>query len=346
MNKTINFSPQKIVTYFDRFVVGQEEAKKDLAMLGFLQQVRLMMSDKKLDKDVTAGWKKPLTGMIVGPTGCGKTYLIKLLAKYINVPLISINARELTNTGYVGKTFPDLVRIGMQNISSKDFPYDVIEDASQRAVIFIDEFDKICNGLNSDGWSRSIQNSLLVPIEGGFIGGGNREDGKRIDTSKMIFILGGSFSHLSDKRTRESKAYGFDKTLAPAVLDKISQAELIEAGVARELAGRIHCVTQVYPLTKQEMYEALTTAEASVLRDYDQLMEFLGQPPVTKEEIDVILETAFAENSKKDNNLGARALINAANTTLRDRLKNATYQHIISTEPEPTNGGNTDAPNT
>ena len=138
-------------------------------MLGFLQQIRYLM-DKTPNCPETEGWKKPITGMIVGPTGCGKTYLLKILAKYINVPLLSVNAAEMTNSGYVGNTFADLVIGALDKVDYTKFK----QPARERAIVFVDEFDKICSGLSSDGWSKRIQDSLLAPVEGQLLQSGNR----------------------------------------------------------------------------------------------------------------------------------------------------------------------------
>lgn len=319
MNDTYTASPAKIKAYLDRFVIGQDEAKKDLAMLGFLHQIRILM-DKDKEFPPTEGWKKPLTGLIVGPTGCGKTYLLKLLARSINVPLLSVNAAEMTNVGYVGNTFSDLVSSALSKVSY-DYPY----EAQDRAIIFVDEFDKICSGLNHDGWSRRMQDSLLAPIEGQRLGSGNRTNHTGLDLSKMMVVLGGSFRHLVDKRTKEKVVYGFVKNEDKKDLEKITQAELIESGVIRELAGRIHTVTQVYPLTKNQLYKILEDTEENVIRDYNRLFKFLGEREATELEIDMIVNVASIENEKKGNDLGARALVNAANKVFRKRLEDSLH---------------------
>lgn len=349
VGKVHQHSPETIVKYLDRFVVGQHQAKKDLALLGFQQQIRAKMEEFAGYKDLHKK-QKPLTGLITGPTGCGKTYLIKHLAKKINVPMLYVNAKDLTNTGYVGRSLASILKEQIRSAEAKaaiNFTRAgereaYFNKAVCRAIVFIDEFDKMVTGLSSDGWSTSLQNSLLAPLEGSAVLDNSRDGEVMVETSKMMFILGGSFTYLTEAHSKEQKSYGFKKEPG-APLGKITSAELINAGVIRELVGRLNVVTSVTALDAEQL-EAALEIEDGVLTQFDHLFKFLQQEPVTYVEKQKILRIALEANAKKNNNLGVRSLISAANEVLQPRIMASVYEDIVldipsdPNNPPPTNG--------
>lgn len=335
-------SPETIIKYLDRYVVGQEQAKKDLALLGFQQQVRAMMEEHATYRDLHKK-QKPLTGLITGPTGCGKTYLIKHLAKKINVPMLYVNAKDLTNTGYVGRSLASILKEQIRAAESKaavNFTRAgdreaYFNKAVCRAIVFIDEFDKLVTGLTSDGWSTSLQNSLLAPLEGSGVLDNSRDGEVVIETSKMMFILGGSFTYLMEAHSKDQKSYGFKKEPG-AALGKITSAELINAGVIRELVGRLNIVTSVTALNEEQLAAALDI-EDGVLTQFDHLFKFLRQDEVSEDEKKQILRIALEANAKKNNNLGVRSLISAANEVLQPRIMSCVYEDLVLDIPADAN---------
>lgn len=308
--------PKVIHEYLSRYVVGQDDAKKVLSNGYFLHGMRSLHS----------AWNgevhKKGTILLHGPTGCGKTYLIKKLAELSGLPLLRLQARAIVNSGYKGNSIEDYLEEFVSNVPDNKrslLPY---------SIVFIDELDKICVSSGSVAeWDKNIQQSLLTFIEGTQyqIGTNSRSVARpqKVDTSQFMIILAGSFAHLEEQSRFERDEIGFNRAPVKKKYTLLDiQNKFVAGGMIRELAGRITAISELNQLTKHDLRQILLKSEKSVLKEYQELFTFAEKKSVAKitdEQIDQIVERCIAANT------GARGLHVALEEMLKDKIYNMKF---------------------
>lgn len=274
-------SPQEIKEKLDAYVIGQDEAKKILAVAVHNHYKRVFYADA-IGDDVELEKSNIL---LVGPSGSGKTLLAKTLAKILRVPFAIADATTLTEAGYVGE---DVENILVQLLQNAD--YDL--EAASKGIIYIDEIDKISS--KSDGPSitrdvsgEGVQQALLKIIEGTEANippkGGRKHPQQefiRMNTSNILFIVGGAFvglDKLVESRVAGS-AMGFGAAVKSAkdmslgeLLDKIHPQDLVKFGLIPEFVGRIPIITHVDDLSEDDLVRVLTEPKNALVRQYQAL---------------------------------------------------------------------------
>lgn len=304
-------SPARIYELLSEKVVGQHEAKQKLSNIVFAHAVKV---HKHYTMNVAYGVKSNL--LILGPTGCGKSYMMKTLRDRLNFPVITINALYLTNEGWHGR--------GLAEYFTKEYTALKAECGSEsaryllsNAIIFIDEVDKLCYQAMSNGGgdhNRFIQHGLLSAVEEQDI-----EIGKGvgvINTKNMLFIFGGNFEDLRNQlKNFKPKTMGFAAAKpVDANVDMLHQ-ELIKAGLIPELVGRISNFTVVSKLTEKELKQALLNVNGGVLQQYRELFDYIGYD---LELSDYHIKKIVKRCHKSD--LGARGLVAAVEEVLEGMI--------------------------
>lgn len=240
-------TPNAIVADLDKWVIGQDRAKKALAVGAYFHYFRIKQG-KKL------AFNKSNICM-VGPTGTGKTYLLSRLAKTLNVPFCTVDANQLTPDGYVGKDVGDFVN----NIEAKE------GQKKEEAIIFIDEVDKLSAKHDSSTFKTyEIQQALLRVIEGQRTGKASRSsysDEHQIDTTKMLFVIGGAFSFMTKRKD-------YTGNVAPE--------DLINYGLMPEFVGRFPVITTLDALSENDLELILTKAKNSLIDEFTYIFSEFG----------------------------------------------------------------------
>ena len=315
-------SPKEIVDYLDRFVVGQDRAKKVLSVAAHNHYKRLLIwrdsnFEKKLDKT---------NCLMIGPTGVGKTFLIKNLAKFLKVPYYIADANSLTAAGYVGKDVESLID-GL--IANCDDNY----DAAGTGIIFIDEFDKIARrsseGKKKDVGGESVQQALLKLIEGTVVEVekqmGMTKMKMQIDTSNILFIVGGAFVGLEETIAKrldvgDKTNLGFGANLKKQeaslqLLHKAIPSDLEEFGFIPEILGRLPLFAVLDELTEEQLIHILTGIENNQVSQYKELFKFSGVE--INFDDDALIEVA---KLAKEQETGARSLKSIMENVLLDKM--------------------------
>ena len=315
-------SPKEIVEYLDRFVVGQDRAKKVLAVAAHNHYKRLLIwrdsnFEKKLDKT---------NCLLVGPTGAGKTFLVKNLAKFLKVPYYIADANSLTAAGYVGKDVDSLIEGLLANCDDN-------YDAAGTGIIFIDEFDKIAKrsseGRKKDVGGESVQQALLKMIEGTTVEiektHGLTKMKLQIDTSNILFIVGGAFVGLEETIAKrldvgEKTNLGFGANLKKqeaslSLLHKAIPGDLEEFGFIPEILGRLPLFAVLDELTEEQLVHILSGVENNQVSQYKELFKFSG----AELEFD---DSAIIEVARlaKEQETGARSLKSIMENVLLDKM--------------------------
>jgi ATP-dependent Clp protease ATP-binding subunit ClpX len=273
-----SLTPREIFAYLDQFVVGQERAKRAVAIAAYNHLKRCA-----LDSDARGRGQKKLLKksnlLLIGPTGCGKTHLARNLADCLKVPLTIADATEYTEAGYYGKDIEVMIAelLFKSNHSIED---------TQRGIIFIDEIDKIArrsqgarNGAGSrDIGGEGVQQALLKLLEGREIfvplnvtQHWNKHDFVQVDTSNILFIAAGTFSDL--QLYAGERPLGFhDGAPARAGQRRVGTKELLDYGMLAELLGRLPVVVQMEALDEEQLLEILTVPPDALVREYQQLL--------------------------------------------------------------------------
>lgn len=310
--------PHKIKEHLDEYIIGQEYAKKVISVAIYNHYKRVAaetMKDFPFEdrlKDVAIQKSNML---MIGPTGCGKTYLVKTLAKLLDVPLAIADATSLTEAGYIGD---DIESVLSKLLAAAD---NDVERAEQ-GIIFIDEIDKLAKKKDThsrDVSGESVQQGLLKLLEGSEVEvpvGASSKNAMvpttTIDTTNILFICGGAFPDLDEvikQRLRKKTSIGFDAELKDSldkkkdILKEVAVEDIKKFGMIPEFVGRLPVIFTLEGLTKEMLVEILREPKDAILKQYQKL---LAMDEVQLEFEDAALEAIAEKAMEKET--GARAL--------------------------------------
>ena len=331
--------PHEIKEYLDQHIVGQDDAKKVLSVAVYNHYKRLK-HNQKADTNGVEIQKSNI--LLVGPTGSGKTLLAQTLAKMLDVPFAVADATTLTEAGYVGDDVENILLRLYQNAD-----YDAKK--AEKGIIYIDEIDKIARksentSITRDVSGEGVQQALLKLIEGTLSNvppqGGRKHPQQemiQIDTSNILFIVGGAFVDLDkiiEHRVKDGTSIGFGKSAptqaekeqaAAKIIKKLQPEDLLKFGLIPEFIGRIPVYAVLDALDEKTLKMILTEPKNAVLKQYKCLMEMDGVDlEFEPEAIDLIAKKAIKRKT------GARALRSIVEELMLDVMYDIPTKHDIT----------------
>ncbi|MBU4537101.1 MAG: ATP-dependent Clp protease ATP-binding subunit ClpX [Weeksellaceae bacterium] len=329
--------PKEIKEYLDQYVIGQDQAKKQLSVAVYNHYKRLLHAkDENREVEIEKS-----NIIMIGETGTGKTLLAKTIAKELNIPFCIVDATILTEAGYVGE---DVESILSRLLMVAD--YDV--EKAEKGIVFIDEIDKIARksdnpSLTRDVSGEGVQQGLLKLLEGSIVnvppqGGRKHPDQKyiQVNTQNILFIAGGAFDGIKEiiERRLNKQAIGFSSEKLNKtddddyILSQLNAIDLRKFGLIPELLGRFPIVTYLDKLTKETMIRIMKEPKNSIINQFVELFKMDGVDlKFTEEAIEKIVEETMEKG------LGARGLRGTTEKVLEDYMFNITeHQEIVLTE--------------
>ena len=339
-------SPREIKDILDKYVIGQEEAKKTLAVAVYNHYKRINNEEKNNDVEIQKS-----NVLLLGPTGCGKTLLAQTLAKILNVPFAIADATTLTEAGYVGE---DVENILLKLIQAADGDIALAE----KGIIYIDEIDKITRksenpSITRDVSGEGVQQALLKIVEGTTASvppqGGRKhphQEFLQINTENILFICGGAFEGL-DKIIKDrigEKSIGFGAKVESSkeidkykIYEQILPQDLLKFGLIPEFVGRLPIVTTLRELDKETLIRIVTEPKNALVKQYKKLFEYDNvELEFEKEALELIVDKAIERNT------GARGLRSIIEDIMRDIMfdipSNPNIEKCIITKETVQNG--------
>lgn len=317
--------PHKIKAALDEYVIGQDHAKKVISVAVYNHYKRIIADSKKSENEKEEKHEllyipeeteiEKSNMLLIGPTGCGKTYLVKTLAKLLNVPLAIADATTLTEAGYIGD---DIESVVSKLLAEAD---NDVERAEQ-GIIFIDEVDKLAKKTNQhsrDINGESVQKGMLKLLEGSEVEvpvGASSKNAMvpmtQVNTKNILFICGGAFPDLEEiikQRLSKQSSIGFNASLKAdldkdkEIMDKVTVEDLKKFGFIPEFIGRLPVICNLHGLDEEMLTKILKEPKNAILKQYERLLAF--------DEVKLLFdEDALGEIAKKamERETGARAL--------------------------------------
>mgnify|MGYP002631651559 FL=1 len=326
LNQSLNvLKPQEIKTFLNDFVIGQDQAKKVLAVAVYNHFKRLVQKPDDENDDIEV---EKSNIILVGRTGTGKTLLARTIAKMLNVPFCIADATVLTESGYVGE---DVESILSRLLQAADYD----QAAAEKGIVFIDEVDKIARkgdnaSITRDVSGEGVQQGLLKLLEGSIVNvppqGGRKHPEQKmvpIDTKNILFVCGGAFDGIEKLIAKRMKkqTIGFasqdetDEIDEENLLQYISAQDIKGFGLIPELIGRLPVVTHLNPLDGDALKRILTEPKNALTNQYKKLFKMDGiELEIEEGVLDFVVEKAI------EFNLGARGLRSICEAILIDAM--------------------------
>ncbi len=324
----LTIKPKDIKAYLDQYVIGQDRAKKLLAVAVYNHYKRI--NHNLVDKTDDGVELEKSNILMVGPTGTGKTLMAKSIAKFLDVPFTIVDATVLTEAGYVGEDVESILTRLLQEAD-----YDVVK--AERGIVFIDEIDKVARksdnpSITRDVSGEGVQQAMLKLLEGNVVNvppkGGRKhpeQEFVHVNTQNILFICGGAFEGIERRIAQRlnTQIIGFGAAEKQVVdkenlLQYVSAEDLRSYGLIPEIIGRLPVITYLDQLDREALKRILTEPKNAILKQYTKIFELDGKKlDIDPEVLDLIVDTSIA------NKMGARGLRSICEKIMSDAMYDA-----------------------